>query len=344
MKTIVKQIWMVLFLIGAVLVVSCSGTETAVSPSDDHDNEAEGGTLTLPELDAVELNGAPLKVVATTSIIGDVVAQIGGEAIALTVLMGPGQDPHSFEPSARALTAVAEAHVIFVNGWDLEEALVHDLEEIGAGVPLVPISANIEPLALGEDEHENEQEEAHEHSGADPHVWFSIHNIEQWVKNVERVLSDLDPANAETFAKNATAYLADLAELEAYVASELNQISDDRRFLVTNHESFSYFAAAYDFTVLGTVIPGSSTLAEPSANDLTDLIATMAEHDVCTIFTEVTVSDSLAQTAASELTDCDNVQVLPLYTGAIGLPGSGADSFVGMFRANVDAIVEGLTR
>lgn len=328
-----------------VLLLGCGG-ETAVSTPTDHATDAD--MLTLPKLTAVELNGAPLKVVATTSIIGDVVAQVGGEAIELTTLMGPGQDPHSFEPSARELTAVADAHVIFVNGWDLEEALVHDLEEIGEGVPIVPISANIEPLAFGEDDHEDEdheneaEDEDHGHSGADPHVWFSVANVQQWVENAQTVFSELDPANAASYESNAAAYLAELADLENYAETQLAQIPAENRFLVTNHDSFGYFAEAYNFTVLGTVIPGSSTLAEPSASDLTALVATMAEHNLCTIFTEVTVSDSLAKTAAGELSNCDEVQVLSLFTGAIGPSGSGADSFVGMFRANVDAIVEGL--
>jgi ABC-type Zn uptake system ZnuABC Zn-binding protein ZnuA len=159
---------------------------------------------------------------------------------------------------------------------------------------------------------------------------------------VQTVFSELDPANAAIYDSNAAAYLAELTDLESYAETQLAQISAENRFLVTNHDSLSYFAHTYNFTVLGTVIPGSSTLAEPSASDLTALIATMAEHNLCTIFTEVTVSDSLAKTAAGELTNCDEVQVLPLYTGAIGPSGSGADSYIGMFRANVDAVVAGL--
>jgi len=166
--------------------------------------------------------------------------------------------------------------------------------------------------------------------------------VQQWVQNVQTVFSELDPANAAAYESNANAYLAELTDLENYAETQLAQIPAEKRFLVTNHDSFGYFAEAYDFTVLGTVIPGSSTLAEPSASDLTALVATMAEHNLCTLFTEATVSDSLAKTAAGELTNCDKVQVLPLYTGAIGPAGSGADSFVGMFRANVDTIVEGL--
>jgi ABC-type Zn uptake system ZnuABC Zn-binding protein ZnuA len=312
----------------------------------------------LPELDAVELADKLLSVVATTSIIGDVVVQVGGELIVLTVLMGPGQDPHSYEPAAQELTAAANADIIFVNGWNLEEGLENDLEIIGEDVPVVAISANIEPLAFGEDahdhheedeEHHNEGEEheegnehGHHHSGADPHVWFSIHNVEQWVENVEHLLSELDPANTEVFEANADAYLAELEALEKYTTEQLSQIPEDKRFLVTNHEAFGYFAHEYDMIVLGTVIPGSSTLAEPSPSDLVELITEMEEHDVCTIFTETTVSDTFAQTVAGELSGCDEVQLLKLYTGAVGPEGSGAENYIGMFRANVNAIVSGL--
>lgn len=323
--------------------------ESAVA--DDHADEAAPELLLLPELTAVQLDGEPLRVVATTSIIGDVVAQVGGAAINLTVLMGPGQDPHSYEPAARDLTAVAQANVIFVNGWNLEEGLVDDLGNIGGESLVVPISANIMPLAFddehdhegeAEDDHEGEAADEHDHGSADPHVWFSVPNVEQWVNNVAQVFSALDPANGSVYADNAAAYLVTLKELESYAEAQLATIPAENRFLVTNHDAFGYFAESYDFTVLGTVIPSLSTVAEPSANDLTALVANMAEHHVCTLFTEATVNDTLAQTVAGELDGCDTVQVVKLYTGAIGPAGSGADSYIGMFRANVDAVVAGL--
>jgi ABC-type Zn uptake system ZnuABC Zn-binding protein ZnuA len=291
----------------------------------------------LPELKAADLGGAPLKVVATISIIGDVVAQVGGDAIELTMLMGPGQDPHSYKPVAQDMVAVSEAHVIFVNGWDLEEALVHDLEDIGEDIPLVPVSANIEPLAFGGHEHEGEHGE-----GADPHTWFSIHNVEQWVENIEHVLGELDPAHAETYESNAEAYLAELEELETYVETQMASIPAENRFLVTNHDSFGYLAYEYDLEILGTVIPSASTVAEPSASDLAELIEEMGERGVCTLFTEATISDKLAQTVAAELDGCAEVRVLKLYSGAVGPAGSGTDSYIGMYRFNVDTIVEGL--
>lgn len=314
---------------------------------EEHSDEVE--MLTLPPLQPAALDGGRLRVVATTSIIGDVVGQVGGEAIALTVLMGPGMDPHSYQPSAQDLTLVEEAHVVFVNGWNLEEGLARDLEKVAGGV-VAPVSAGISPLLFDEhaeehaepEEEEEEGEEAHKHAGADPHVWFSIHNVEKWVENIEHVLSALDPAHAQTYAANAEAYLQELEALKADVAAQLEQIPPEKRVLVTNHDSFSYFAHEYGFEILGTVIPASSTLAEPSAADLSDLIQRMQEHGVCAIFTETTVSDSLAQTIAAELRGCAEVKVIPLYTGALGPPGSGADSYLGMFRANIAAIVAGL--
>ena len=292
--------------------------------------------LPLPELSAVTVDGRALRVVATTSIIGDVVAQVGGQAIDLTTLMGPGQDPHSYEPSANDLTGVAQADVIFVNGWDLEEALLRSLTTIGGQTPLVPVSANIQPRPF------SGEGSSDEHGGADPHVWFAVPNVAQWTRNIEQILSELDPAHQDTYAANAAVYLAQLEALQTEAAAQLAVIPADKRVLVTNHDSLGYFAAEYDFETLGTVIPAMSTLAEPSANDLATLIAVMGEHNVCTLFTETTVSDKLAQTVAAELSNCDTVNVVPLYTGAVGPAGSGADSYLGMFRANIQAIIAGL--
>lgn len=338
-KDHLKLRWLLIGLAVLSIIIYLSACS---SPSSSVPSTSVDEMLTLPELEAVELDGEPLRVVATTSIIGDVIAQVGGDEIMLTTLMEPGQDPHSYEPAARELTAVAEADVIFVNGWDLEEGLIDELAQIGAGVPMAAISANIEPLSLGQDENADGNAGEEHHHGADPHTWFSVGNVKQWTENVASVLSELDPANSETYRHSAAAYMAELEELETYSESALAQMGEENRYLVTNHESFGYFADAYGFTVLGTVIPAASTLAEPSASDLAGLIKQMEAHDVCAIITEATTSTDLAQTVAAELDGCDEVKVLQLYTGSIGLPGSGADSYLGMFRANVDVIVEGL--
>jgi len=338
---------------------AASGTNAAAgsavattAPNTGPNDHMETTVLSLPTLDPVLLDGRPLRVIATTSLIGDVVSQVGGDAVTQTTLMGPGQDPHSYQPAAADLTAVAQADVVFVNGWDLEEGLLDDLATIGEGVPLVPISAGIQPLAFGanareheEENHEGEaeqSEEDHDHGGADPHVWQSVPNVMRWAENAAAVLSALDPANEALYQANAQAYLAELEALDAYTREQVATIPAEERVLVTNHEAFAYLADAYGFEVLGTIIPGVSTLAEATAADLSALIQAMQAEGVCALFTETTVSDRLAQTVAAELEGCDNVQIVKLYTGALGEAGSGADSYTGMMRANVAALVAAL--
>jgi ABC-type Zn uptake system ZnuABC Zn-binding protein ZnuA len=185
-------------------------------------------------------------------------------------------------------------------------------------------------------------ESGDEQGRPDPHVWFDIANVKRWVENVVRVLSGLDPANAGVYADRAAAYLVELSDLEALTETRLDLVPPENRKLVTNHDALGYFAHAYGFEVVATVIPAASTLAEPSAGDLVDLIEAMEANGVCTIFSEASVSDELAQAAAAELRGCRQVMVAALYTEALGPPGSGADSYIGMFTSNVETIVEGL--
>lgn len=329
----------------SLLFSTCVGAQADLEP------------LTLPDLDALSLD-APLTVVATTSIIGDVVAKVGGDAITLTTLLEPGQDPHGFEPAARDLAKASEAQAIFVNGWGLEASLLETLQAAAGGVPFVPVSAGIAPLEFAgeqggehdDEEHdgeehgaeEQEEHEEHDHAAADPHTWLNVTNVMQWATNIQNVLSALDPNNADTYAANAAAYRAQLEELEAYAQDTFSALPEEQRKLVTNHDAFGYLAAAYNFEVVGAVIPSLSTVAEPSAGDLTRLIAEMEREGVCTLFNETTSSSSLAETVAAELDGCDEVQVLSLYTGALGPTGSGADSYLSMMRNNIDTMTAGL--
>ena len=307
--------------LAVVLLAGCGGgaAETA-DPA---------APLTLPAVEAAALGGRPLRVVATTSLIGDAVARVGGSAIALTTLMPPGQDPHSYQPAAADLAAAADANLIFVNGWNLEEGLLGDLAATG-GAPLLPVSAGIVPRLAGDG------------GAADPHVWQDVANVMQWVDNIAATLSAADPANAAAYAANAAAYRAELAELDEFVRAQTATIPAQRRVLVTNHDTLAYFAAAYDFRVLGSVLPGASTLAEGTAANLAALAETMRAGGVCSLFVETTAADQLARALAGELDDCDEVRVLSLYSDALGSPGSGADSYVDMMRANVAVIVEAL--
>ncbi len=291
----------------------------------------------------MELDGRPLQVVATTSIIGDVVAQVGGDQIELLTLIDPGQDPHSYEPSAGDLTAVSKSDVIFVNGWNLEEGLGDDLSTISDNTPMVPVNAKVIPLEFkGKDDIQHEEIVSKEHGQIDPHTWFAVSNVRQWAENITIVLSELDPVNADRYEENRQMYDRDLMELDADLRRQIENIPKEERILITNHESFGYLADEYGFKVMGTVMPSSSTLAEPSARDLAALATLMEEEGICTIYTETTVSESMPLILAQELRNCGQVKIISLYTGSIGLSGSGADSYRGMMESNISAIVEGL--
>lgn len=285
--------------------------------------------LSLPAVAAVPGEG-PLRVVATTSIIGDIAGRVGGEAIALTTLMAAGQDPHSYQPAAADLAAAADADLIFVNGWNLEEGLIADLDAAG-DAPRVPVSAGITPLPSSADPR-----------AADPHVWQDVANVMQWVDNIAATLSAARPADAATFTANAAALRAELATLDEDIHAATAAIPATRRILVTNHDTLAYFAAAYDFRVLGSVIPGASTLAEATAANLAALADAMNDTGICSLFIETTAADQLARALSEELDGCNTVRVLSLYSDALGPPGSGADSYTGMMRANVATIVAAL--
>ena len=322
----------VLLLLLSLVLLACQngvGDETAV-------NDEDNGLLELPQLTAVSLQGGKLKVVATTSIIGDVVAQVGGEAIELTVLMAAGQDPHNYEPGARELTAVADAHTVFINGWNLEGGLLDNLANIVEEGVIVPVSAGIMPRESGGDDGDGH---GHPHQ-ADPHVWLDPQNVQQWVANIERVLGALDPANEAAYAVNAVAYEQVLAGLMEEMDGVMGRVNG--RQFITNHDALGYLAARYDLQVIGTVLPGSSTLAEPSASDLTALAAKMQAANTCTIFVESTANTQLADAVAAELESCAQVQILLLYTGALGSADSGANSYIDMMRANIRTLAEGL--
>jgi len=317
----------------ALLAAACSPASTTSDTGDE--------PLRLPIVEPMTAAGERLQVVATTSIIGDVVRQVGGEAIDLTVLMQPGQDPHSYQPGAADLTAVADADLIFMNGWNLEEALVGDLVAIGREATLIPVSAGITPRLLSEDDDEHDGG-SHVHGPVDPHIWQSVPNVIRWVGNIRQVLSAADPANATRYETSATAYSRSLQQLDEDLRAMLAAIPEDRRVLVTNHDNLGYFADAYGFEVAGTIIPSISSLAEPSAGELARLIGAMRSRGICTLILEATAAGQVARTLKNELTDCHEVRLVMLYADALGPPGSGAESYIGMMQTNAAALVKGL--
>ncbi len=315
-------------------------TLTACGPAAEPSTGRDVGQ-TPPELTAVPLgDGEKLKVVATTTLVGDVVRTVGGDAIELTVLLPVGADPHAFEPTPRDVAAAADAHVIFVNGAGLEIFLRRLLENAGGDAAVVSVSDGIEFRRLaGEhgDEHESGTEMATD-GRTDPHVWFNPLNVVVWTRNVERTLSALDPTHAETYAGNARQYRAKLQALDAWITDQVAQVPQARRKLVTDHTSFGYFADRYGFEQVGAIFPGFSSAAAPSAQDLVRLEDAIREFDVPAIFVGTTVNPNLAQRIA----DDTGIRVVSLYTGSLSEPGGPADSYLAFMRYNVTAIVNAL--
>ena len=312
------------FLVVLVLLAAsgcqCEATSGRERPADE-----------MPALSPAALGeGEKLRVVATTSIVADVVQNIGGDRIDLTALLPLGADPHAFEPTPQDVAAVARAHVVFANGAGLEAFLDDLLESVGGNVTVVPISYGVELLALdGEDEHGGE---------VDPHVWFDPNNVVVWTRNIEHALGRLDPANAETYAANAAAYQTDLRALDAWIEQQVAQVPEANRRLVTDHTSFAYFARRYGFQQIGAVFPGYSTLAETSAKELAELEEAIRGHGVKAVFVGLTVNPALAERVAEDT----DTRLVFLYTGSLSESDGPASDYLAFMKYNVSAVVEAL--
>lgn len=303
-----------------------------------------------------------LRVLATTTLVGDVVSNIAGDAIELSVLLPVGVDPHSFTPTPQDVAKVSQADVVFANGAGLEEFLQALLESAGATEKVVAVSEGIPLLQgeahshAGEEEHANEGEPAeeavpikeatgegeygheHEHAAGDPHTWFDPNLVMIWAENIAKTLSEKDPQNAATYQNNAADYTAQLRELDQWIRQQVETIPPQSRQLVTDHKAFAYFAERYGFTHVGAVLPGFSTLAEPSAQELAALEDAIRQLGVKAIFVGTTVNPNLAQRVA----DDTGVKLVYLYTGSLSEKDGPANTYLNFMRYNVSTIVEAL--
>ena len=277
-----------------------------------------------------------LSVVATTTIVGDVVSVVGGDLISLNILLPVDADPHSYQPVPQDLAAISKADVVFLNGLGLEEFLEEVVAGAVEGAEMVSVSEGVVTLDVGEEEEEEEEE--HEHGDEDPHVWMDPNNVIVWVENIAAKLSELDPANAEVYAANAEAYIQELEALDAWIMEQATTLPVEDRLLVADHDTLAYFAARYGFELVGAVIPGFSTLAEPSAQDIAKLQDQILALGVKAVFVGATVNPNLVERVAEDT----GAQVITLYTGSLSGPDGPAPTYLEMMRYNVRAIVEAL--
>ena len=286
----------------------------------------------------------PLQVVATTSIVADVVGQVGGERVTVTTLLPIGTDVHTYEPAPQDLAKVAEARLVFVNGAGLEEFLQVLIENAGSADRVVEVSKGIELKDFGAHTHDHEGEEhshegeEHSHEGGDPHTWVDPNNVKIWVENIRAALTAADPAGEEIYRANAQAYLAKLDELDAWVRQQVEQIPPQNRKLVTDHLLFGYFAERYGFEQIGAIIPGYSTAAQPTAQELAAIEDAIREFGVKAVFVGKTINPTLAQRVAEDT----GIQLVGLYHGSLSAAGGEAATYLDYIRYNVTQMVNAL--
>lgn len=283
-----------------------------------------------------------LKIVVTTTFIGDVVRQIAGEIAQVTVLLAPGQNPHSYQPAPQDMVKISQADIIFVNGLDLEGFLPVLLDGSSTEAELVVVSDGIQlqeiPDQVDSDLADHEDEEDHgRENGIDPHVWFNPNNLIVWSENIIRALSDLDPEHASDFLTNGEAYQEELIALDKWIREEINRIPESNRKLVTDHISLRYFAEEYGFTQIGAVIPALTTEAETSGQELAGLIDTIRDNQVKAIFVGIDFDPTLSRRVSEET----GVDLIQIYFGSL-TDGGPAGSYLDFMRYDVKAIVSGL--
>ncbi len=311
------------------------GASTAEKHAHDDHNDRGHQPKTLAAVDLAD--GEMLKVVATTTIMGDLVKNVGGSAIDLTVMLPVGADPHSFTPTPQDVAAVANARVVFANGLNLEEFLDQLIENAGGDAVVVSLADGVGMPGLEEEIHDDHQEHPH-YGGADPHLWTTPANALVMVHNVEHALAQLDPAGADTYHTNLKSFEAELEALDEWVQGEIESIPAENRKMVSDHDTFGHFAHRYGLEMIGAVVPGYSTNAEPSAQKLAALQDAVGEYGVKAVFVGKSVNPALAERLAQDA----GVKLVPLYTGSLGKPGSGAETYIDYIRFNTKAIVEAL--
>jgi ABC-type Zn uptake system ZnuABC Zn-binding protein ZnuA len=277
-------------------------------------------------------------VVATTTQIQDFVRNVGGEAVNVLAILGPGVDPHDYQPTAEDARKLAQADLVFYNGVELEPWIEDLARNARSQVPVLDL-AETARLDVKAPEEEGEDEPGHAHESGDPHVWYDPTNVQKIVEVLRDTLSTQEPAAAATFAANATAYNRQLDQLDQQIQQQIGTIPAEQRKLVTSHESFRYYADRYGLDYVGSVIPSISSEAEPSAAELQRLIQEVRSQQVKAIFTERGGNQRLSERVAQQA----GVKVVSdLHAETLGPPGSEADTYLKAMQHNTRLIVEGL--
>jgi zinc/manganese transport system substrate-binding protein len=273
-----------------------------------------------------------LDVVATFSILGDFVKNVGGDRVAVETLVGPNGNAHVYAPSPGDAKKVADAKVVFVNGLGFEGWLERLVKASGTKAPIVVATTGIKPRErAGDHDHD------HDHGRADPHAWQSVANAKIYVANIRDALIAADPAGKDTYHANAAAYLAELDALEREVRDVVAKIPPDRRRVVTSHNAFGYFQDAYGISF--TAPQGVSTEAEASAKDVAAIISQIRKQKAAAVFLENVTDPRLVEQIARET----GAKVGgTLYSDALTDDKGDAPTYVDLIRHNLRQLAAAL--
>ena len=282
-----------------------------------------------------DLSQRPIRAVATTGMVADVVKNVGRDRVQVTGLMGPGVDPHLYKPSERSVIALADADVIFYNGLHLEAGMAKVFERMDGAVQTVATTDGIDRAQLTSPP---------EFKGNyDPHVWFDVQLWMDTVNTVRDALIEMDPQNAQSYRDNAAAYLVELDGLDQYIHSQAEKIPEAQRVLITAHDAFNYFGRAYGFEVRG--LQGISTASEAGTADVQALADFIVERSIPAIFVESSVpTRTIEAVQAAVRAQGAEVQIGgQLFSDAMGSTGTPEGSYIGMVRHNIDTLVKALS-
>jgi ABC-type Zn uptake system ZnuABC Zn-binding protein ZnuA len=278
--------------------------------------------------------GGPLQVLAVESFLADITQNIAGDHLQVQTLIPAGLDPHAYEPNPADVIKISDSQVLVVNGSGLEEWLVETLRNAGGDRQIIEASAGLEMRTP----REGEILDAHTGEG-DPHFWLNPLLVIKYVENIRDGLSLADPDGAPTYQTNAEVYIRKLTELDAWISSQVAQIPAEQRLMVTNHESFGYFADRYGFIIIGTVIPSASTGSSPTARQLAELVTRIKETGTKAIFLETGANPQLAEQVAREA----GIKVITdLYTHSLTTAGGVAPTYIEIMRHNTQTIISAL--
>lgn len=273
----------------------------------------------------------PLPVVASFSIVGDLVKQIGGDRVRVTTIVGPNADAHGYQPKPGDAKAVADAQLIIVNGLGFDAWMQRLQKSSGSKAPLIIASAAIKPL--------KETDDGHGHGENDPHAWHDPANLKLYARTIRDALVKADPAGREAYDKRLAAYDSALTQLDTDNRAAIATIAPDRRKIVTSHDAFAYLGRAYDIQFLSP--QGVSTENQPSAKDIARIIRFIRETKAPAVFVE-TISDPrqmerIAQESGAKIGG-------KLYSDALSSPDGPAGTTIDMIRTNIKELTKALAQ